>query len=174
MRSDRESASANVRRIRRDEGAMIDVLGIYMEAKVTEAGTGGRYCCYEMQVPPGAFVPPHRHPQQETFYVVEGEAEFARLGTDGLEWLPVRTGDAVEVPGDVIHGFRNSGNSLSRILLTCTQGLETFFDEAGLPVPAGAPLPSSPPPPAAIERVVSIAIKHGQTFLPPEANSSVA
>ncbi|WP_157628217.1 hypothetical protein [Ensifer sp. BR816] len=54
-----------------------------------------------------------------------------------------------------------------RLLITCAQGLEAFFHEAGVANAVGSP--SGPPSPEAIERVIGIAIKHGQTFAPPGA-----
>jgi hypothetical protein len=41
-----------------------------------------------MTVPPGAGVPLHHHAVQEAFTLLEGSAEFGRLGDDGEEWLP--------------------------------------------------------------------------------------
>ncbi len=98
-----------------------------------------------MTVPPGAGIPLHHHAMQETFWVVDGTAEFARVGANGPEWVPISAGDTVHVPGWAFHGFRNGSNSNTRILLTCAAGLESFFRGTGLPVAAGAELPSGPP-----------------------------
>jgi quercetin dioxygenase-like cupin family protein len=149
----------NVARIRRAETDSIDVLGIRMEWKVTEQDTGRQYCLFEMTVPPGAGVPLHCHAEQETFWVVDGEAEFGRVGSSGPEWFPVAPGDTVNVPGWAFHGFRNQGKGNARILLLCAAGLEPFFREVGLPVRTGDALASGPPAQAEIERVFNAGLK---------------
>ena len=149
----------NVERIRRAETESIDVLGIRMEWKVNERDTGRQYCLFEMTVPPGAGVPLHHHAEHEAFWVVDGEAEFGRVGSAGPEWFPIASGDTVNVPGWAFHGFRNPGKNNVRILLLCAAGLEQFFREVGLPALPGAALASGPPAPSEIERVFSAGLK---------------
>lgn len=154
-----------VERRRRGECRRVRVLGGYMEWRLTAADTGGHYCVLETFAPPGAGVPPHQHADQEAFYIVEGTLEFARLGSGGLEWFPVTAGDSIHVPGDQIHGFRNAGTTEARILVTATAGLAAFFEETGVPIPPGEPVPTGPPSASEVERVLSIARKHGHRFL---------
>lgn len=53
--------------------------------------------------PPGTFVPPHRHGEQdEHVYVLAGEYE---LFIDG-EWSTVKAGDSVCWPQGSVHGYR--------------------------------------------------------------------
>jgi mannose-6-phosphate isomerase-like protein (cupin superfamily) len=168
--SSRDSQSATaVAHIRPGETDVIDLLGIHCAWKVTEAETGGHYCMLEMYVPPAAGVPMHQHEEQESFVVIEGTAEFTRMGTDGrqsAEWFPVGRGETVHVPSWAMHGFRNPGMAPSRILLICAKGIEPFFREAGTPVASGAALPTSPPSPESIARVIGIATQSGQRFAP--------
>jgi hypothetical protein len=117
-----------------------------------------------MTVPPAAGVPLHHHAVQEAFTLLEGSAEFGRLGDDGQEWLPLRFGDVVNVPNWAYHGCRHSGPVPARIQPTCAAGLEPFFRESGLPVEAGRTLNTEPPSESAIERVATIAAKHGSYF----------
>jgi quercetin dioxygenase-like cupin family protein len=154
----------NVEVVRRGERDVIDVLGIWMAWTTTEADTGHHYCVLDMTVPAGAGVPLHHHAVQETFTMMEGSAEFARLGVSGEEWLPLVTGDIVNVPSWAYHGFRNASGAPARILLTCAAGLEAFFRECGTPVVSGAALPVGPPAAADIHRVAAIAAKHGSYF----------
>lgn len=141
--------------VRRGHSESVDLAGIRMEWKVAERQTGNQYCLLEMTVPPGAGVPMHHHAAQETFWVVEGEADFTRIGLSGPEWFPVVGGETVNVPSWAFHGFRNSGNEPIRILLTCATGLESFFRGAGIPVVPGAELPSGPPSPEHIAQIMS-------------------
>jgi mannose-6-phosphate isomerase-like protein (cupin superfamily) len=159
----------SVAHIGRGDNEVIDILGIHCVWKVTEADSGGHYCMLEMHVPPGAGVPMHQHAQQETFVVVEGDAEFTRLGrgTQSAEWFKVAPGETVNVPSWAMHGFRNPGEQPIRILLICARGIEPFFREAGVPVVRGAALPTSPPSQESIARVIDIAMRAGQRFAPP-------
>ena len=65
-------------------------LGVLSTHKVSGADTDGRLAVIEMTFPKGASPPLHTHPQDETFYVLEGEV---------LAWedanAPVRRGLAV-------------------------------------------------------------------------------
>jgi len=148
---------------RRERRRMVILVG-YMEWILTPAETDGHYCMLETLIPPGAGVPPHQHVDQEAFYIVEGTLEVARLGSGGLEWFPVTAGDSVHVPGNEIHGFRNASTANARTLVTATAGLGAFFEEAGIPIAPGALPPAGPPSPADIERVLTIARKHGHRF----------
>jgi quercetin dioxygenase-like cupin family protein len=64
------------------------------------------------EVPPGAQLAPHRHAPREVYYVTEGEAEVL---LDGV-WRPVRAGDVAYLPGGSVHGARNRGSSVCRIV----------------------------------------------------------
>jgi mannose-6-phosphate isomerase-like protein (cupin superfamily) len=130
-----------------------------MEWKVTERETGHQYCLLEMTVPPGTGVPLNHHEPQETFWVVDGELEFGRVGVGGPEWLPIAVGDTITVPSWAFHGFRNQGERSARVLLLCAAGLEAFFREIGNPVVRDAPLAPEPPSQAELERVFAAAQK---------------
>ena len=156
-------AAKNVEIVRRGQ-LEVDILGIWCEWKTTEDETNHHYSVLEMTVPPGTGVPLHRHAVQETFTVLEGAAEFGRLGSPGEEWLPITVGDVVNVPNWAYHGFRNSGSTLARIQLTCAAGLEPFFRECGIHVAPGSAIAAGPPSGAEIERVVAISAKHGGQF----------
>ena len=64
------------------------------------------------EVPPGSRLAPHRHEPQEVYYIVAGEAEVL---LDGV-WRPVRAGDVAYFPGGAVHGARNHGASICRIV----------------------------------------------------------
>ena len=63
--------------------------------------------------PDFAGVPPHTHGDHtDTFYVLEGEAEF----TVGDEVVRAGPGSYVAAPLGVTHGFRNAGGGELRLL----------------------------------------------------------
>ncbi len=148
----------------RRSGDRIRVLGGVMEWRLTPAETGETYFLMESLVGPGAGVPPHRHPEQEGFYVLEGAVEYARAsGADAMEWLPAGTGDCVHIPGNAWHGWRNRGTRPARILVTGPARLGHFFAEAGVPF-AGEGYPG-PPTPEDIRRVSAVMARYGHEFL---------
>ena len=60
--------------------------------------------------PPGAHVPLHRHPYEETFIVQEGVAEF----TVDAETISAEAGKVVIVPAGAAHGFASVGEGVLR------------------------------------------------------------
>ena len=140
-----------------------NVLGVELEWKLRSKDTDGQYCALLATVPPQCMVPPHQHVEQEAFFVLEGTAEFAALADGTLQWSPVKAGQMINIPSDSVHGFRNVSDRNVQCLITAHPAIENFFLEAG------TPMPSEPAPPtmAEIERVLQIARKHGQHFLPP-------
>ena len=76
-------------------------------------GTPG-YVMLWVQHPPGGTSPLHTHPWEHQAYIVEGAGV---LWVEGEEY-PVTAGDAVLVPPDVEHQFRNTGDvTLSRVIV---------------------------------------------------------
>ena len=54
-----------------------DILDVEIEWLVKLEATGGSHCMLAPHVPPDVGVPPHQHPDQEAFFVLDGQAEFA-------------------------------------------------------------------------------------------------
>jgi mannose-6-phosphate isomerase-like protein (cupin superfamily) len=94
---------------------------------VTGVQTRGAYFAMEAVVPPGGG-PPARihHNEDETFYIVEGEAKI--LIDDA--WVTAREGDLVHVPKGAVHCFHNYSRDQLRMILTFTPaGIESFFEQ---------------------------------------------
>ena len=130
----------------------LNVLGLPHTVLVSSAETGGGYELVEITGEPGLGVPPHVHTNEdETFYVVEGEAVFT---LDGEE-TAVGPGTAVHLPRGIPHGFRLAGAGPVRLLLTVAPaGLEPMFA-------ALAALPDGPPD---LERVAAVCGRHAVSF----------
>jgi quercetin dioxygenase-like cupin family protein len=129
---------------------------------VTGAETGGAYFAMEAFVPPGGGPPPHiPRNEDETFYIVEGEADF-RLGDDVIT---AGVGDFVNVPRGSVHNFHNAGTAPMRMILTFTPaGIERFFEETlERALDPTAPVPDNVDEVAA--RYVAAAPRHGLEFL---------
>jgi quercetin dioxygenase-like cupin family protein len=102
--------------------------------------TAGRYTLIDMHVPPGGGPPPHRHDFEEMFTILEGAVEVTFRG----ETLTARAGETINVPANAPHGFRNVGDSPSRLLCLCAPaGQDEFFALVGQPVRNR----TDPPPP---------------------------
>jgi mannose-6-phosphate isomerase-like protein (cupin superfamily) len=104
-----------------------DVFGASIRVGVGGHDTAGVYSIVEGQFVPGGFAPiPHVHRNEaESFYVLEGEAEFAIGGEVTLG----RAETFLHVPAGTPHGFRNSGTTPLRLLFIHAPALDTFFSD---------------------------------------------
>lgn len=91
----------SVRVVKRDELPLSDSARELVGADHGGAGV----CVIFVDAPPGAGPSVHKHPYEEVFIPLEGEATFV---ADGDE-VVARPGDIVIVPRDVPHAFKNSG-----------------------------------------------------------------
>jgi quercetin dioxygenase-like cupin family protein len=142
----------------------VELLGVELEWKLTDAETNNQYCVLEAVVPPGVMVPPHRHPDQEAFFVLEGAPEFAIESSSGLDWCFAVPGEMINVPSMKLHGFRNPTTADVRLLITCTPNLGRFFSDAGLPFERESPYRHKVPPPEQIQRVMEISARYGHIY----------
>jgi quercetin dioxygenase-like cupin family protein len=81
------------------------------------------YCVFTANVPAGAIVPLHSHPDRETFYVLSGEMNFY----DGTSWRILKEGDCVDVLNSTKHAWRNSLASSASLLVVTTVRMGVFL-----------------------------------------------
>ena len=140
------------------------VTGLQVRILLGNEQTNNQFAVAEITAHPGDFVPPHTHdPEDEMFYVLEGEVEFDVPGGP----ITAMPGTLVHVPRGVFHGFRNASESDAKVLdLHTPGGFEKFFAEAGTPWPD---LSVAPPPGAWVDvpRFIQIANKHGMEVAKP-------
>jgi quercetin dioxygenase-like cupin family protein len=72
------------------------VKGIHIKATVY----GTRTLLTEVRLEKGAVIPPHRHPHEQTGYLVSGHMDFL---VDGSHYI-ANPGDSWNIPADVEHG----------------------------------------------------------------------
>jgi quercetin dioxygenase-like cupin family protein len=161
-------------------------LGTFMRIKLDAEQTDGRFALIEGVAPRGASPPLHSHPQDETFYLLDGELIAWVLGEDDLaaadredppSWVARRAqrcgpGAVVFAPAGVPHTFRVESDSARMLVLSTPAGIEQYMRALGEP----AQWPWLPPPPdgprvpaeriAAVERELGI-VTHGPP--PPQA-----
>ncbi len=70
--------------------------------------TNNEYAVFEENVPPLGGPPPHMHPDEEIFYVVNGEFEF--ILNDLQNPFKALQGSVVHVPSNALHTFKRRKN----------------------------------------------------------------
>jgi quercetin dioxygenase-like cupin family protein len=129
---------------------------------VTGAQSDNAYFIMEALVPPEGGPPPHIHQREhESFYVLDGQIEFQMAG----EVVLGKAGDFVHIPCGTVHAWRNSGNSVARLLIIFSpSGMEHFFEETLEPVvDRTAPQPANMD--TVVARYVEAAPRHGLEFV---------
>jgi mannose-6-phosphate isomerase-like protein (cupin superfamily) len=71
---------------------------------------GAGVCVIFVDAPPGGGPSLHKHPYEEVFITLEGEASFVA----GDQELQAGAGDVVIVPADTAHAFTNTGSGRLR------------------------------------------------------------
>ena len=96
---------------------------------ISSQDTAGKYSLMDLMVPSGDNGPPlHRHDYEEMFYLIEGQITLTVRG----ETVTLKAGDAVNIPANAPHYFRNTSGAPARFLLmTIGTGLENFFKDIG-------------------------------------------
>lgn len=95
--------------------------------------TDAQYAVFEEQVPPLGGPPPHMHPDEEVFYVVEGSFEFVLNDLENP--FKVLPGSVVHVPSNALHTFKNVGNTMGKMVVLLSPGnLLEYFRVIGEPL----------------------------------------
>ena len=134
------------------EGISWNILGqTYVPKTLSESSFS-----WHATFPTGTFVPPHIHPTQDEFILVQEGVLDLKL--DGV-WVQAKAGDLVRMPRGIPHGYFNKSDKPARALFWVSpmQKLEALFDKLhNLTDPA---------------EVVKVSAQHEVDFLPPEANN---
>jgi quercetin dioxygenase-like cupin family protein len=137
-------------------------LGTLAIVKVPGEAVGDRFALIEFLFPRGASPPLHTHPQDESYYVLDGQLT---LQVDG-EQLRMAGGDAAVATMGTPHTFRVESETARVLVLSTPAGLERMVRDGSAPArarelpPADAPRPS----PEELERIFAA---HGQVNLGP-------
>ncbi|WP_194726264.1 cupin domain-containing protein [Noviherbaspirillum malthae] len=67
----------------------------------------------EAVLPKHSGPPPHCHPWDETYYVIEGEIRFVIAGQEHI----VGRGDFIYAPGGTVHSFKGMSDSQAKMLI---------------------------------------------------------
>jgi quercetin dioxygenase-like cupin family protein len=137
-------------------------LGTLVRPRLTGKQTGGRFALWEATLPRGAAPPMHTHPQDETFYVLEGRVAVRLGDADATYDEPVcEAGAAIFVPGGAPHSFRVDSDTARLLFLSTPAGIDDFV--RALAEPAAWPWLQPPPdgPRIPRERIEEVEREHG-------------
>lgn len=116
---------------------------------LASAGQTGSYEIFRQTGPEGSGPPPHSHPWDEAFYVIEGQVHFS-VGDE--QDLIARSGTLVHVPGGSTHWFRFGPGGGGMISITSRAGASAFFTQVDAEVS-----PTNPD----LGALIGIATAHG-------------
>lgn len=132
------------------EGTSWNILGqTYVAKTITDDSFS-----WHATFPPGTFVPPHAHPEQDEYlYILEGRLELWLDGED----MSADPGDTVRLPRGRPHGIFNRSEATAKCLfwVAPTGTLPDLF--WGIHT-----MPEQKP-----DAIVSLSARHGVDFLPP-------
>jgi len=134
--------------------------------KASSTDTDEAYTVLEVIVPPSGGPPGlHTHPQQETFYILEGEFRIDTLH-DGVPTSEVvHPGDVVNVPGMAPHNYHCTSSTPGRFMsVQVPGGFDYFLMELGVPITDLSNPPQQPELPD-MQRVLEICAKHNVSFV---------
>ncbi|HET9720514.1 MAG TPA: cupin domain-containing protein [Solirubrobacteraceae bacterium] len=145
------------------EDELLWFLGTLVRVKLEGRHTAGRFGLWEGVLPRGAAPPLHSHPQDETFYLLEGEvtawlAEPERCDEDWVETHGRRCGAGAVIfaPAGTPHTFRVESDTARMLFLSTPAGIEDYV--RALSEPAQWPWLQPPPdgPRVPPERVAEV------------------
>jgi quercetin dioxygenase-like cupin family protein len=135
---------------------VLDAAGVALRFVCGPRDTRGAWSLIENLVPVGAGPPPHHHPWDEAYFVIEGEVEF-RIGDSVLR---VRAGDFAYAPANTVHAFHGVSEAPARMLVfDAPAHAEAFFRDVDRELRRTRDVTQLP----------AIGDRHGVQFLPPAA-----
>jgi quercetin dioxygenase-like cupin family protein len=144
------------------EGEQLWFVGTLATIRVPGEAVDDRFALIEFLFPHLASPPLHTHPQDESYYVLEGRLTVKA----GEERFVLDPGGTAVVPMGVPHTFRVDSESARVLVLSTPAGLERFVRDGSVPATAPTlPPPDAPrPAPEELERVFRA---HGQVNVGP-------
>ncbi len=153
-------------------------LGTLARMKLDGRHTGGRFALWEGVFPRDAAPPLHSHPQDETFYVIDGEItawlvepELADDRADPSAWVKTRgrrcgPGAAVFAPAGAPHTFRVESDTARMLFVSTPAGIEDYVRALAEPAKWPWLQPPADGPRVAVERMAAVErelgmVRHG-------------
>jgi len=113
--------------VKNGEGEELSVLGTKVRFLLEAAKTNHSFSLMEVELPKDQGPPPHDHPWDEAYYIVDGDVWFMVQNKEQV----FSTGDFVYAPGGTLHSFRGAGEKPARVLVfDAPATAEGFFRDA--------------------------------------------
>ena len=113
-----------------DYAPTLDIVGEHVTVLAPGEVTEG-YEIFLQRGPEGSGPPPHSHPWDESFFVLEGEIEFG-IGPESRTALP---GTLVHLPAGTAHWFRFGKGGGEMLSLTSRLGASRMFGDMAREIP---------------------------------------
>ena len=141
--------------VKNGEGETMSVLGANVRFLLQAAKTGHSFSLMEVELPRDQGPPPHDHPWDEAYYIIDGDVWFLV----GDEEQIFSTGDFIYAPGGTPHSFRGAGDKPAKVLVfDAPATAEGFFRDAAREIVSF---------PEDLAKVPEIGARHGMHFLAP-------
>src|SRR6185369_12502048 len=98
--------------VRRGEREALPVTGAEVRLLCEGDMTGQAWSLSECTAPENSGPPPHSHPWDEAYYILDGEVRFTLADRQ----IVAKGGDFVYVPGGTVHAFQGASPQPARIL----------------------------------------------------------
>jgi quercetin dioxygenase-like cupin family protein len=134
-----------------DEGRTLNVLADRIRVLATGADTGNRYEVFDLTGSEGSGPPPHSHPWDEAYYILEGEVDVVVSG----QATRAAPGAFVLAPANAVHTFKIVSPESRFVVMTTGRGASNFFEAMDREI--GFPPPS-------FEKVCEVAMRQGLTL----------
>jgi len=85
---------------------------------ISKADGAQNFAMRMFELQPGGYTPLHTHPHEHEVFVVEGQGIFVHKGRE----YPFNTDYVIFVPGSDEHQFKNTGDSVLRLLCIIPAG----------------------------------------------------
>jgi len=125
-------------------------------AVLASGGQTGSYEIFLQTGPEGSGPPPHNHPWDEAFYVLQGQVAFSVGDAEQVAGC----GTLVQVPAGTTHWFRFAAGGGQMLSVTSREGAADLFTEIDRKVSATDP---------DFGTLVEVITAHGVTVVPPPA-----
>jgi quercetin dioxygenase-like cupin family protein len=144
------------------QGERLWFLGTLATIRVPGEAVAGRFALIEFLFPHHTSPPLHTHPQDESYFVLEGRLTIQA----GERRFHLDTGGAAVVPMGVAHTFRVDSDAARVLVLSTPAGLEAFVRDGAVPAstPTLPPADTQRPTPQELARIFAA---HGQVNVGP-------
>ncbi|WP_448208087.1 cupin domain-containing protein [Azospirillum sp. sgz302134] len=110
--------------VKQGEGEALSVLGTQVRFLCEAERTDHSFSIMEVTLPKDQGPPPHDHPWDEAYYILDGQVWFLV----GEEAQVYGRGDFLYAPAGVLHAFKGAGDQPARVLvLDAPATAEKFF-----------------------------------------------